>query len=276
MRGVIEVQGVRMEFPAQGRHTPVVALAGVDLRVEEGEFVCLVGPSGCGKSTLLHLVAGFESPTSGHILVGGSEVCAPGSDRAVVFQQSALYPWLNVRENIGFGLRIHGIRGAEFDRRVEQYLGIMGLTGFDRHAPYHLSGGMRQRVAIARALITEPETVLMDEPFGALDAQTRNDMQRFLLRLWKMLRPTVLFVTHDVEEAILLGDRVVIMTARPGRIALDLRVPFARPREWDLVLSPEFVEVKRQLLGVLQPQLESAQSVEAFLAERSQEDAGEE
>ncbi len=258
-----------MAYPGQRGHQPVAALRDVDLRVEDGEFVSIVGPSGCGKSTLLHLVAGFERPIGGSVRVLGQEVTGPGSDRAVVFQQAALYPWQSVRDNIGFGLRIHGMHRAEYDRRVEHYLGIMGLTAFARHAPYHLSGGMRQRVAIARALITEPGIMLMDEPFGALDAQTRNEMQRFLLRLWRTLRPTVLFVTHDVEEAILLSDRVVILTARPGQLALDLKVPFQRPREWDLVLTPEFVEVKRRLLAVLQPQLESAERVEALIAELS-------
>lgn len=261
-----------MAYPAHQGRPPVAALQDVDLTVGDGEFVSVVGPSGCGKSTLLHLVAGFGKPTSGSIRVNGREVTRPGSDRAVVFQQAALYPWLSVRDNIGFGLRLHGIRGTEYDRRVRHYLGIMDLTAFEHHAPYHLSGGMRQRVAIARALITEPEIMLMDEPFGALDAQTRNEMQRFLLRLWRTLRTTVIFVTHDVEEAVLLGDRVIIMTARPGSVALDLRVPFARPREWDLVLSPEFVEVKRQLLSVLQPQVESAQRVEAFISELESSD----
>ena len=263
---MIAIHDVHMVYPGgRGRHA-VPALRGVDLDVAEGEFVSVVGPSGCGKSTLLHLVAGFEFPSQGSIEINGRPVAGPGADRAVVFQQAALYPWLNVSENIGFGLRIHGVRGVEYERRVRDYIGIMGLDAFARHAPYELSGGMRQRVAIARALITQPETMLMDEPFGALDAQTRNEMQRFLLRLWRSLRPTVLFVTHDVEEAILLGDRVVVMTARPGSVALDLSVPFERPREWDLVLTPEFVQVKRQVLGVLRPQLETAEHLEEFMA----------
>lgn len=263
---MIAVDDVHMVYPG-GRGRPrVPALQGVDLRVADGEFVSVVGPSGCGKSTLLHLVAGFERPTEGSIQVGGQIVKGPGADRTVVFQQPGLYPWLSVGDNIGFGLRIHGLRGGEYERRVRDYLAIMGLEGFARHRPYELSGGMRQRVAIARALITQPETMLMDEPFGALDAQTRNEMQRFLLQLWRTLRPTVLFVTHDVEESILLGDRVVVMTARPGRVALDLRVPFSRPREWDLVLTPEFVEAKRQVLSVLRPQLEAEQHLERFMA----------
>ena len=263
---MIEVDGVHMVYPGRRGHRDIPALRGVDLRVADGEFVSVVGPSGCGKSTLLHLVAGFGRPSEGRILVDGQTVLGPAADRAVVFQQAALYPWLTVAENIGFGLRIHGVRGAEYDRRVGDYLQIMGLEAFARHAPYELSGGMRQRAAIARALITQPATMLMDEPFGALDAQTRNEMQRFLLGLWRTLRPTVLFVTHDVEESILLGDRVVVMTARPGRVALDLRVPFPRPREWDLVLTGEFIEVKRQVLSVLRPQLESAEHLERLMA----------
>lgn len=271
---MIEIERLAMAYPGPRGRPSIHALRDVDLRVEDGEFVSIVGPSGCGKSTLLHLVAGFDRATSGAVRVDGQMVEGPGSDRAVVFQQAALYPWLNVRQNIGFGLRIHGLERAEYERRVEHYLGIMGLSAFAHHAPYHLSGGMRQRVAIARALITEPEIMLMDEPFGALDAQTRNGMQRFLLQLWRTLRPTVLFVTHDVEESILLGDRVVIMTARPGTIALDLRVPFPRPREWALVLTPEFIEVKRQLLSVLEPQLESAQRVEEFISGLASQEGG--
>ena len=270
---MIAIEGLGMAYKG-GRGRPgVEALSGVDLEVGDGEFVSVVGPSGCGKSTLLSLVAGFERPSEGRVLVGGREVRGPGSDRAVVLQQAALYPWLDVAQNIGLGLRLHGVRGGECERRVRHYLEIMDLAAFAHHAPYHLSGGMRQRVAIARALILGPEILLMDEPFGALDAQTRNGMQRFLLRLWGTLAPTVLFVTHDVEEAILLGDRVVIMTARPGRVALDLRVPFPRPREWDLVMTPEFVEVKRRLLSVLRPHLDSAERLEAAIA-RLAADAG--
>lgn len=252
---MIRIEGVSRIYPGRRGRLAVPALRGVDCTVGDGEFVCVVGPSGCGKSTLLHLVAGFDRPSEGRILVGGEEVRGPGADRAVVFQQPGLYPWLSVRDNIGFGLKIHGVRGESYEQKVRDYLAIMGLEAFARHAPYELSGGMRQRVAIARALITQPQTMLMDEPFGALDAQTRNEMQRFLLGLWRNLRPTVLFVTHDVDEAILLGDRVVVMTARPGRIAFDRAVPFARPREWDLVLTSEFMEIKRQVLAVLRPQL---------------------
>ncbi len=263
---MIEIDDVHMVYPGRRGRRAIPALRGVDLTLAGGEFVSVVGPSGCGKSTLLHLVAGFGQPTRGSILVGGRAVQGPGAERAVVFQQAALYPWLNVGENIGFGLRIHGVRGRDYERRVRDYLAIMGLETFAGHAPYELSGGMRQRVAIARALITQPEIMLMDEPFGALDAQTRNEMQRFLLRLWRTLRPTVLFVTHDVEEAILLGDRIVVMTARPGRLALDLPVPFPRPREWDLVMTPEFVEVKRRVLSVLRPELESAEQLERLMS----------
>ena len=259
---MIEITGLAMDYPARGRRGSVPALQGLDQRVADGEFVSVVGPSGCGKSTLLHLVAGLLRPTAGCIRVDGQEIRRPGADRAVVFQQAALYPWLDVAGNIGLGLRLRGVRGAEYDRLVQEYVRTMGLEGFARHAPYELSGGMRQRVAIARALIVQPATVLMDEPFGALDAQTRNEMQRFLLGLWRTLRPTVLFVTHDVEEAVLLGDRVLVMTARPGRVALELQVPFARPREWDLVLTPEFVEVKRRVLSVLRPEVESAERLE--------------
>jgi NitT/TauT family transport system ATP-binding protein len=208
-------------------------------------------------------VAGFERPTGGRILVDGQAVVTPGRDRAVVFQQPALYPWLSVFDNIAFGLRLQNHPAAATAAEVRRYVEIMGLTGFEALPPYQLSGGMQQRVAIARALIVHPKILLMDEPFGALDAQTRNEMQRFLLDLWRTLECTVLFVTHDVEEAVLLGDRVLVMTARPGRIAREFRIPFERPRQWDLVLTADFIAVKREVLSVLQRELASARMLEA-------------
>ncbi|MCL6561520.1 MAG: ABC transporter ATP-binding protein [Firmicutes bacterium] len=257
---MIVVENLYKTYPPQKRGmVATTALQQVSMTIRDGEFVCIVGPSGCGKTTLLHMVAGFESPSGGRILLDGQEIQGPGADRAVVFQQAALYPWLSVYDNIAFGLKLKNLPRSQYDAKVRQFLKIMGLEGFERHAPYHLSGGMQQRAAIARALITQPKILLMDEPFGALDAQTRNDMQRFLLELWQELRPTVLFITHDVEEAVLLGDRVIVMTARPGRIARDFEVPFPRPRAWELSLTPEFVAFKREVLSVLRPEVESAQ-----------------
>lgn len=262
-RDMIELIEVTKTFPPNHRGgRSVAALADISLSVDEGEFVCIVGPSGCGKTTLLHLVAGLDVLSSGRISLGGEEVRRPSADRAMVFQQPSLYPWMSVKENIAFGLKLRDGRTKIDWRRVQYYVDMMGLSGFEDHPPYQLSGGMQQRVAIARALITQPKVLLMDEPFGALDAQTRNEMQRFLLHLWKTMRSTVLFITHDVEEAILLGDRVVVMTARPGRIAEDFKVPLLRPRDWEMVLTPAVVELKRKLLAVLRPQLDRRTRVE--------------
>jgi NitT/TauT family transport system ATP-binding protein len=253
---MIVLDRVSKSYPPHRRGgSPTPALGEVSLTIEDGQFLCIVGPSGCGKTTLLHLVAGFEPCTTGQILLDGVPVTRPGADRTVVFQQPGLYPWLSVRENIAFGLVLRDGRRRVDWQRVHAFVHLMGLDGFEDHPPYQLSGGMQQRVAIARAMITEPKILLMDEPFGALDAQTRNEMQRFLLGVWEDHRSTVLFITHDVEEAILLGDRVVVMTARPGRIAQDFAVPLARPRQWEMVLTPEFVDLKRQVLEVLRPQL---------------------
>ncbi len=250
---MIEVHALRKVYPGRGGKPPTFALEGLETHVDDGEFVTVVGPSGCGKTTLLNLVAGFEQPDAGAILLDGAEVHGPGADRAVVFQQPALYPWLSVWQNIAFGLRLRGVRPGD-DAKVRYIIGIMGLAGFERHAPYELSGGMQQRVAIARALIMEPKMLLMDEPFGALDAQTRSEMQAFLLSLWRKVRPTVLFITHDVEEAVLLGDRILVLTPRPGRLALELSVELPRPRHYDMILTPEFTRYKRDVLKVLRPE----------------------
>ena len=248
---MIELRQVAKCYHGQNGVTP--ALADVNLTVQDGEFVVVVGPSGCGKTTLLGLVAGFERPSAGMLTMDGQPILGPSHQRAVVFQQPTLYPWLTVRQNIGLGLKLRGTPGDRTRLAVDHYLEIMGLSGFGEHASYQLSGGMQQRVAIARALIVEPGVLLMDEPFGALDANTRGDMQRFLLDLWQRLRPTVLFITHDVEEAVLLGDRVLVMTDRPGRIGEEVVVPFARPRHWDLALTPEFLQLKRTVLSILRP-----------------------
>ncbi len=251
---MISLEQVRKAYPPAGAgQSPTIAVESMDLSLANGQFCSVVGPSGCGKTTVLNMVAGFERPTAGKIMANDRIVTKPGPDRAVVFQQAALLPWLTVEENLAFGLTLRdGPRSVDRDR-VRDMTEVMGLVGFERHYPYHLSGGMQQRVAIGRALLINPDVLLMDEPFGALDAQTRADMQRFLLNLWSELNPTVLFVTHDVEEAILLADRVVVMSPRPGRIVADITVTLSRPRKWDAVLSREFGDLRKQVLEALQP-----------------------
>lgn len=227
-----------------------LALDEVSLTVEDGSFLTILGASGCGKSTLLNLLAGLDHPSSGRILLDGVAVTAPGPDRVVVFQKAGLYPWLTLRDNIAFGLKMRG--GSKIPwQEVDRVIDLIGLKGFESHRPYELSGGMQQRVAIARALVMHPRVLLMDEPFGALDAQTRETMQDFLVELWERIGATVVFVTHDIDEAIMLGSRLVVMSARPGRIALDEHVPLTRPRNWDMTSSPAFIELKRQARQIL-------------------------
>ncbi|HQT86934.1 MAG TPA: ABC transporter ATP-binding protein [Acidiphilium sp.] len=227
------------------------ALDDVSLTIEDGTFVTILGSSGCGKSTLLNMIAGLSSPTRGRLMLDGIKVTKPGPDRVVVFQQPGLYPWLSLRDNIAFGLRMQSAaRGIDW-RRVDELIEIIGLRGFEQHRPYELSGGMQQRVAIARALVMAPRVLLMDEPFGALDAQTRHTMQQFLLDLWDRIKATVVFITHDIDEAILLADRLVVMSARPGQIALETTVPLMRPRHWDMSLEPGFLDLKRQAMDIL-------------------------
>ncbi|AOB38226.1 ABC transporter ATP-binding protein [Bordetella parapertussis] len=228
--------------------TPVHALDQIDLQVAEGEFIALLGPSGCGKSTLLNLIAGFEAPSGGELRVGGGAVERPGPERGVVFQEAALFPWLNVWENVVFGPKIAGLSRREYAARAEEMLEITGLSAFKRHLPVQLSGGMRQRVGIARVLTLGSRVLLMDEPFGALDAQTRLTMQELLLSVWQTLRTTVVFVTHDIDEAILLADTIYVMSARLGRIATRIEVPIERPRSLDLITGEVFNGLKREIL----------------------------
>ncbi len=222
----------------------VQALRGVNLRIDKGEFVCLIGASGCGKSTLLRIIAGFEQPTSGVISLYENVITGPGSDRGMVFQDYALFPWMTVRENISFGPRQKGRAKKYIDEISSEYLHMVGLEKFADRFPHQLSGGMKQRVAIARVLANECEVLLMDEPFGALDALTRESLQQELLEIWARTKVTVIFVTHSVEEAVLLSDRVVVMTAGPGRIEADVAIELARPRE---VSAIDFNQVRRDI-----------------------------
>lgn len=227
---------------------PVHALQDVDLNIHAGEFVALLGPSGCGKSTLLNILAGFEGSSGGESLVGGKSVGKPGPERGVVFQEAALFPWLSVWENVIFGPKVAGTPKSKYEAHAREMLEITGLSSFADHLPVQLSGGMRQRVGIARVLTLGSQVLLMDEPFGALDAQTRLTMQELLLSVWHKFQTTVLFVTHDIDEAILLADTIYVMSARPGRIHTRIDVPIARPRTVEDTTSAEFNTMKREIL----------------------------
>jgi NitT/TauT family transport system ATP-binding protein len=250
--GKVELRNVTKAFVDEKRRRETVALQDVSLSIPNGQFVCLLGPSGCGKSTVLNIVAGFEQATSGDVLVGPDRVEGPARDHGMVFQQPHLFPWLNVLENITFGPRMTGIAAAVYLPGANRYIELMGLRGFEHHFPYELSGGMQQRVALARAWIKEPSLFLMDEPFGALDAQTRLLMQELLLTVWDSSRSTVLFVTHDIDEAIFLSDRVVLLAARPGRVTEDLTVSLKRPRDYaSIIFDSQYVELKKHILSVI-------------------------
>ncbi|XXT23302.1 ABC transporter ATP-binding protein [Sorangium sp. So ce429] len=247
--GRVEIQGLSVVLGSGGRRTE--AVRDLDLTVESGELVSLLGPSGCGKSTILNAVAGYVAPERGSILVGGERVEAPGPERGMVFQQCSLLPWKTVLNNVGFGLKMRGVPARERAEASRRLLGVVGLSGFEDAYPAHLSGGMQQRVEIARVLINEPKVVLMDEPFSALDAQTRLSMHELLLDVFRQVRTTVLFVTHDIDEAIFLSDRIALMTRRPCRVGAELTVPFERPRSASIVGSSEFASIKRRCLEAL-------------------------
>lgn len=257
--GVVEVHGVSRRF--RSRRADTLALDNINLSVREGEFLCIVGPSGCGKSTLLNVIAGFETPDAGAVLANGKPVRGPGPDRVVVFQETALFPWLNVRANVEFGLRLAGYGRKERRDRAESYLELVGLQKYARSFVHELSGGMKQRVQIARSLAVEPRILLMDEPFAALDAQTRDVLQEELQEIWQRTAKTVLFVTHNVREAVLLADRVVVMTASPGRIKRELAVNLAHPR------SPDAHAVV-DLAAAIREELRNPAAAEADAGER--------
>lgn len=243
----VRIDNVKKVYETRQGYTS--SLDGVSLDIGENEFVCVVGPSGCGKSTLLNIIAGLLRPTSGKIYCDGEEVRGTGPDRGVVFQQYALFPWLTVKKNVMFGLDMKGIRGKEAEEIAMKYINMVQLEDFTDHYPKELSGGMKQRVAIARAYAADPSVLLMDEPFGALDAQTKAQLQTELLNTWENERKTCFFITHDVEEAVILAQRVVIMSARPGRIKeiVDVNIPY--PRTQETKMTPEFMELKNHIWG---------------------------
>jgi ABC-type nitrate/sulfonate/bicarbonate transport system ATPase subunit len=239
---ILTIRGVTKRFAVGDGE--VEALAPVDLTIPQGEFVCMIGASGCGKSTLLRIIAGFEEPTTGDVAIYGNAIAGPGSDRGMVFQDYALFPWMTVRENISFGPRQRQLPRQEIERTTDEFIRMVGLERFADRYPNQLSGGMKQRVAIARVLANNANILLMDEPFGALDALTREQLQHELLQIWARTGVTTIFVTHSVEEAVLLADRVLVMSAGPGRIDSDFRIDLARPRE---VSSPEFNAMRRDV-----------------------------
>ncbi|CAH1193220.1 Nitrate import ATP-binding protein NrtD [Paenibacillus allorhizoplanae] len=230
-----------------GRNGDVVALQNTNLTINENEFVCVVGPSGCGKTTLLNIIAGLEHASSGSVTVDGKEVKGPGKERGVVFQQYALFPWKTVLKNVEFGLKLRGYSKAERRERAEHYIEMVGLKDFAQAYPKELSGGMKQRVAIARAYAVQPEVLLMDEPFGALDAQTRAQLQEELLNTWQSEKRTCFFITHDVEEAVILAQKVIVMSARPGRIKEIINVDIPYPRNQATKLDERFIQIKNEI-----------------------------
>jgi len=256
---ILEVRNLTRVFETKdGAH---VALKDVSLSVHRREFVCVIGPSGCGKSTLIRIIAGLDYPTSGEMLLDGKPVAGPGSDRGMVFQGYTLFPWLTVKGNVMFGLRIRGGSPSSAESEARQWIDLVGLSKFENAYPHQLSGGMKQRVAIARALANHPRVLIMDEPFGALDAQTRAQMQAYLLQIWKQVDVTILFITHDLDEAVYLADRVVVLGAHPGHVEEVIEVPVPRPRSPDQFITPTFLATKRRLEELIHPG-KTAQAVE--------------
>ncbi|QHO74574.1 sulfonate ABC transporter ATP-binding protein [Bradyrhizobium sp. CCBAU 051011] len=259
-KGFIDVRNMGVVFGSNDNE--VVAVSDVSLNVKPGEFVSLIGPSGCGKSTLLSVVAGFVKPTRGEAILDGKPITRPGSDRGVVFQQYSLFPWLSVRKNVEFGLKMAGVDRYKRSTTARSLLDLAGLLSFENHYPDQLSGGMKQRIGIVRALATSPQVLLMDEPFGALDTQTRVVMQEILTNIWQQFRISVLFITHDIEESIFLSDRIYVMTARPGRIKAEIKVPLPRPRTPEMTDTPEFINLVQELKGLIREESLAAMAPE--------------
>ncbi|KAA8884988.1 ABC transporter ATP-binding protein [Nocardia colli] len=262
MSAKLSLTGVHKQFAIRGSNEKFTAIQDVSLDLRDGEFLVLVGPSGSGKSTLLDLLGGLSKPTSGEILLDGKPITGPGLDRGIVFQQYALLPWRTARGNIEFGLEAKGLRRKERRAIAEHYLELVGLTGFGDRYPHELSGGMKQRVAIARSLAFDPEVLLMDEPFAALDAQTRESLQDELLRIWRATGKTVLFITHGIDEAVYLGQRVAVLTSRPGRIKAVVDVEIDREAGGDIRSSERFRDYRHEIWTLLQSEVQRAASLE--------------
>ena len=254
MTAYIQARNVNLTFRPPNR-APVRALGNFDIDVGEGEFVSIVGPSGCGKSTFLNILLGLIRPDSGELLMHGKKISGPGTDRAMVFQEFGLLPWRTVAHNIELGLELKKVPGAKRRAIAARLVALVGLGGFESHYPHELSGGMKQRVGLARALATDPDVLLMDEPFAALDAQTRDLMQVELLRIWREAKKTVLFVTHQIDEAIYLSDRVMVMSKRPGRAKKTFAIDLPRPREYEMRVTPQFNELKLEIWNTLKDEI---------------------
>ncbi|TAG08693.1 MAG: ABC transporter ATP-binding protein [Verrucomicrobia bacterium] len=247
----LEVKGLTKEFITP-RGT-VTALDQVSFSVHKREFMCVIGPSGCGKSTLVRILAGLESATAGDVMVNGKKVSGPGPDRGMVFQGYTLFPWLSVKENVMFGPKVSGVPNTLAEREARQWIDLVGLSRFENSYPHQLSGGMKQRVAIARALANQPQVLFMDEPFGALDAQTRCDMQNYLLEIWRNVDITIVFITHDLDEAVFLSDRILVLDANPGRFREMIEVPVPRPRHNEQLFEPTFAATRMHLEHLIHP-----------------------
>ncbi|MFD2616423.1 ABC transporter ATP-binding protein [Terrilactibacillus laevilacticus] len=257
MKPKVTIQNIQKVYKGK---TDVLAVDTINFNIMENEFITILGPSGCGKSTLLRMVGGLEEQTSGHIYLGDQELVGPSSNRGMVFQAYSLFPWLTIEKNIQFGLKNKGMKEAERKEISDSYIELVGLKGFEKHYPNQLSGGMKQRVAIARALANDPEILLLDEPFGALDSQTRLIMQELLLNIWEKKKKTILFITHDVEEAIFLGSRVLVMTSRPGKIKEDISIELSHPRTYHVKSDPAFIKIKDHLTELIRE--ESLKAIE--------------
>jgi ABC-type nitrate/sulfonate/bicarbonate transport system ATPase subunit len=256
--GEIRIRNVTKVFGAQDdeQRGQVTALVNVTFDIPRGEFFCIIGPSGCGKTTLLHTIAGFTKPTQGEAVNDGALIAGPGPDRIVMFQEYGLFPWLTVAENIAFGLRAKGVPAKQRAELIRHYVDMVGLSGFEHRHPSEISGGMKQRVSIARALAPDPDIVLMDEPFAALDSLTRDLLQEEILRIWEKTRKTFLLITHNIEEAVFLGDRVLAMSARPGRIKEIIKIDLPRPRDANVrTHDPRFAELKERLSQLLRSEV---------------------
>jgi NitT/TauT family transport system ATP-binding protein len=254
----LEARNIRLEYDHPRTTSRMVALDDVNLKVMDGEFVSIVGPSGCGKTSFLSVVDGLISATAGHVMVDGQIVTRPGPDRAMVFQDSSLLPWRTVLRNIVYGLECLGVGAREAKKRAQQFIAMVGLAGFEDHYPHELSGGMQQRVNLARALVMDPKILLMDEPFAALDAQTREVMQEELLQIWLTAKKTVLFITHQIDEAIYLSDRVVVFSARPGTVKKIIDVDIERPRRLSIKREPRFHSIEDQIWGLIEDDVKNA------------------